>query len=62
MPTQDQAEYFRKRASDFRKNAEKARDVHIRRVHLEFAKKYEEAAAMARHSSARKTETSALES
>lgn len=61
MATHDQEEYFRKRACDFRKNAEKARDVHIRKVHLEFAKKYEEAASVARQSSARKTESTTLE-
>lgn len=60
MSTPDQEEYFRKRARDFRRNAENARDVHIRKVHLEFAKKYEEAAAGAgaRKPPARQTETS----
>ena len=61
MSTQDQEEYFRKRARDFRKNAEKARDVHIRKVHLEFAKKYEEAAAGARQSFSKKFERSTFE-
>lgn len=61
MPKQDQAEYFCKRARDFRRNAEKTRDVYLRKVHLEFAKKYEEAAAVARQSPARKKEPSAFD-
>lgn len=45
MSVQSQEEYFRRRARQCRRNAETAPDKMLRKVHLEFARRYEEAAA-----------------